>query len=198
MIHISSILTGRRLMFDAAYNRWLSGARSGLPRALLYGALAITCVVTSMRTVRAASQPSVAAAIADFDNVDTSREDANRTAKHAARVQGFAVLLRNDLAAQKKFKIVQLTCPNPPCSAGRMPPNDLVQAARQMGARLLVYGGLHKESTLVQWGRIEAVDLKKDELVLNQTFSFRGDTDQAFRRAATFVARYLAALTLSH
>jgi hypothetical protein len=185
-------------MFDAAYNRWLSGARSSLPRALLYGALAITCVVISMRTVRAASHTSVATAIADFDNVDTSREDANRTAKHAARVQGFAALLRNDLATQKKFKIVELTCPHPPCSAGRMPPNDLVQAARQRGARLLVYGGLHKESTLVQWGRIEAVDLKKDKLVLNQTFSFRGDTDQAFRRAATFVARYLEALTLSH
>jgi hypothetical protein len=183
-------------MFGVTYIRWLSGARSGLSRALLCCALAITCIVTPIPTVRAASHGAVAAAVADFDNFDTSREDADRTAKHAARVQVFAALLRNELAAANKFKVVQLTCPNPPCSAGRMRPNDLVKAARQAGARLLVYGGLHKESTLVQWGRIEAVDLKKNKLVLNQTFSFRGDTDQAFRRAAIFVARYLKALTL--
>ncbi|MEJ2375529.1 MAG: DUF2380 domain-containing protein [Pseudolabrys sp.] len=150
-----------------------------------------------MHTATAANHILVAAAIADFDNFDTSQEDAERTAKHAARVQTFAVLLRDDLAGQKKFKIVQLTCPKPPCSAARMPPNKLVKAARQAGARLLVYGGIHKESTLVQWGKIEAVDLKNDKLVLNKNFSFRGDTDKAFRKAATFIGRYFETLTLN-
>ena len=75
-----------------------------------------------------------------------------------------------------------------------MAPDDLVRAARQSGARLLVYGGIHKESTLVQWGKIEVLDLNKHQLVLNKNFSFRGDTDQAFRRAAAFMARYFEAL----
>ena len=197
MIRISPLPTGRRLSFDTTRD-WRSAAPTALARALLCGALAMAYVVGSMHTASAANHISIAAAIADFDNFDTSQEDANRTAKHEARVQTFAALLRGDLAAQKKFKIVQLTCPKPPCSAARMPPNELVRAARQAGARLLVYGGIHKESTLVQWGKIEAVDLKNDKLVLNQNFSFRGDTDQAFRRAATFIARYFETLTLSH
>ncbi len=136
----------------------------------------------------------MAMAIADFDNSDTSGESADRTAKHAARVQAFAAQLRNALASQKKFKFVQLTCAHPPCSTARMSPDELVRAARQAGARLLVYGGIHKESTLIQWGKIEAFDLKNNKLVLNKNFSFRGDTDLAFRRAAAFIARYFETL----
>lgn len=170
----------------------VSGLSSPLCRALLCGALIMLCAVHPTRAI--AAQDSVAVVISDFDNFDTSGESANRTAEHAARVQAFAALLRDDLAAQNKFKIVQLTCQHPPCSAARMSPNDLVRAARQAGARLLVYGGIHKESTLIQWGKIEVFDLKKHELVLNKNFSFRGDTDQAFRRAAAFLARYFETL----
>jgi hypothetical protein len=155
----------------------------------------MACVISSMLTVSAANQAPVAAAIADFDNFDTSGEDAARTAEHAGRVNAFAALLRSDLTAQNKFKIVPLTCPNPPCSAARVPPNELMQAARQAGAKFLVYGGIHKESTLIQWGKIGVIDLENDKLVLNQNFSFRGDTGQAFQRAAAFIERYLNGLT---
>ena len=172
MIHISGLLTDRRRAFGLGYNWRLPGAPTGLARALLCGALTMACVVGSMRIVAAASQAPVTAAIADFDNIDTSREAPDRTAKHAARVQVFAALLRGDLAAQKKFKIVRLSCLNPPCSAARMPPKGLVKAARQAGARLLIFGGIHKESTLVQWGKIEAIDLESDKLVLSKAFSF--------------------------
>ena len=196
MIPISGILTDRRRTFGLAHNWRFPGVPIGLSRALLCGALATACIAGSMRTVTAANQAPVTTAIANFDNIDTSREAADRTAKHAARVQAFAALLGSDLAAQKKFKIVQLSCQNPPCSAARMSPKDLVRAARQAGARLLIFGGIHKESTLVQWGKIEAVDLESDKLVLSKAFSFRGDTEQAFRRAATFIARYFEALSL--
>jgi len=46
-------------------------------------------------------------------------------------------------------------------------------------------------STLIQMGKVQAVDLTSDQLMLDQAFSFRGDTDEAFRRAAQFVVRYL-------
>ena len=170
----------------------LAGLSSWFCRALSCGALIVLCAIHPTRAV--AGQGAVAVAISDFDNVDTSGESANRTAEHAARVQSFAAFLRDDLAVQNKFKVVHLTCQNPPCSAAHMSPDDLVRAARQAGAQLLVYGGIHKESTLIQWGKIEVFDLKKQELVLNKNFSFRGDTDQAFRRAAAFIARYFEAL----
>ena len=51
-----------------------------------------------------------------------------------------------------------------------MPPAKFVQAARESGARLLVYGGIHKMSTLVQNGQVQAIDLKTNELVLNQIY----------------------------
>jgi len=173
----------------------MHGGTLARTRICLCGALAVACLVGSMRTVSAADQAPVAAAVADFDNVDTSGEAADRTAEHAARVSAFAGLLRSDLAAQNKFKIVQLACPQPPCSAAHTPPEELMQSARQAGARFLVYGGIHKESTLVQWGKIGVIDLEKDKLVLSKNFSFRGDTDQAFQRAAAFMERYLDALT---
>jgi len=56
---------------------------------------------------------------------------------------------------------------------------------------VLVYGGIHKMSTLIQMGKVQAVDLASERLILDQSFSFRGDTDEAFRRAAQFVVRYL-------
>ncbi len=71
-------------------------------------------------------------------------------------------------------------------SAGEAP-----AAARATGARLLVCGGVHKMSTLVQWGKLHVVDLAADRLLLDRNFSFRGDSDEAFRRAAEFVARYV-------
>jgi len=130
-------------------------------------------------------------AIADFDNFDTAGEGAQRSAEHADRVRAFAEFLRGNLAGGRRYAILSLTCPTVPCSAARMPPADFLQAARNSGARLLVYGGIHKQSTLVQWALVHAIDLKQDKLVLERTFSLRGDTDEAFRRAADFIVEYV-------
>jgi Protein of unknown function (DUF2380) len=191
MHHFAS-RAGRRPPFGIGPNRRPACPTRRHFRAFLCCAIIFICAFNPTRTI--ASQGSLVVALAAFDNVDTSGEDASRTAAHAARVRAFAGLLRDDLTAQKRFKVVRLTCPHPPCSAASMAPDDLVRAAQQSGARLLVYGGIHKESTLVQWGKIEVLDLNKHRLVLNKNFSFRGDTDQAFRRAAAFMARYFEAL----
>ena len=129
--------------------------------------------------------------IADFDNFDTAGEDAERSAEHAERVKAFANLLRDDLAGDGRYRLVPLTCPGSPCLAAKTRPADFLQAARNSGARLFVYGGIHKQSTLVQWVLVHAIDLEKDKLVLERTFSLRGDTDEAFRRAADFIVEYV-------
>ncbi len=136
------------------------------------------------------SEP-MTAVIADFDNYDTAGEAPAQAAAHAARVERFAGLVQERLEAQGGYRVVPLACPASPCSAGAMAPEDLLRAARAAGARLLVYGGIHKMSTLIQMGKVQAIDLDSDRLLLDQSFSFRGDTDEAFRRAAGFVARYL-------
>lgn len=134
---------------------------------------------------------AIPAVVADFDNLDSAGEAPDSTAAHAARVAGFAGLLRDSLAAQGRYEVLALDCPAAACTAGGMAPDELVQAARDSGARVLVYGGIHKTSTLVQWGKVQAVDLESDRLLLDRSFSFRGDTDEAFRRAAAFIVRYL-------
>lgn len=158
-------------------------------------------IVAAMLAASAAESPAagpaladgggVPAVIAEFDNVDTAGEAPEPTAAHAARVQGFAGLLRDNLAARGRYEVLALDCPAAACSAGSMAPDDLIQAARAAGARVLVYGGIHKMSTLIQQGKLQAVDLRSERLLLDRSFSFRGDTDEAFRRAAEFVADYL-------
>jgi hypothetical protein len=55
----------------------------------------------------------------------------------------------------------------------------------------VVYGGIHKMSTLVQWGEVQLLDLESNRLLLRRFVTFRGDTNTAFRRAAEFVGETL-------
>jgi hypothetical protein len=42
-------------------------------------------------------------------------------------------------------------------------------------------------STLVQWAKVEAVDTKTGQALFDKLFTFRGDTDEAWRRAEAFI-----------
>src|ERR1700750_1708525 len=132
------------------------------------------------------SEAPLTVAVADFSYVDTSGEVRDQTAEHQARVAAFAELLRENLSAAG-YHVQALECPDPPCTARRMGDDELGAAARRAGARLVVYGGILKMSTLVQWGRIQVLDLDSNRLLLNRPVTFRGDTDMAFSRAAAFV-----------
>ncbi len=101
------------------------------------------------------------------------------------------------LSATGKYQVVALACPKPPCSAGAMDAQSLTDAARQSGARLLLYGGIHKMSTLVQFGKAQVADLETDQVVYDRTITFRGDDDNAWKRAGEFLAEDLAAKDLA-
>lgn len=138
-----------------------------------------------------AEEAAIPLAIADFDYTDTSGEAADQRAAHAARLATFTALLAEELAASGKYRVVTLACAEPPCSAARSDPAELIEAARAAGAQVLLYGGIHKMSTLIQMGKAQAVDLKADKLVFDQTLSFRGDDDEAWRRAGMFLVEQL-------
>lgn len=136
-------------------------------------------------------------AIADFDYHDSSGEPQDQTAAHAERLKNFVGLVSDQLAASGKYRIVAMACPKAPCSADRMDAQSLTDAARQSGARLLLYGGIHKMSTLIQFGKAQIADLETDKLVYDRTISFRGDDDNAWKRASEFLAEDLAAKDLA-
>jgi hypothetical protein len=161
------------------------------PRYLL--PLALLCALVSSGE---AAEP-VKLAIADFDYHDTSGEVQDQAAAHAERLKNFVGLVSDNLAASGKYQIVEISCPKPPCSADRMDARSLTDAARQSGARLLLYGGIHKMSTLIQFGKAQIADLETDKLVYDRTISFRGDDANAWKRASEFLAEDLVAKDLA-
>jgi hypothetical protein len=129
--------------------------------------------------------------IAEIDYQDTSGEPQDQQAVHAERAKRFAETLRKDLAASGKYKVVMLDCGKDPCSVESQIPEDLIAAAKKAGARVLVYGGVHKMSTLVQNMRAAAVDVEADRLVFERLITFRGDDDEAWERAGRFLVEEL-------
>jgi hypothetical protein len=138
----------------------------------------------------------VAVAVAEFDFVDTSGEVMDQTPEHLQRLQQLTREIRMGLGRTGRYRIVHLGCEPTPCSAGRTDPAVLIAKARAVGARLLLYGGIQKMSTLIQYGNAEVVDLEADRLVFDQNISFRNDSDEAYRRAARFLVGELMKETL--
>ena len=115
----------------------------------------------------------------------------DQSAEHRARVASFAKLLRDNLAAQGDYRVVTIECRDHPCTATSMSQDVFIAAVRKAGARLVVYGGIRKMSTLVQWGEIQLLDLEAEKLLMRRTVTFRGDNDAAYRHAADFVSNTL-------
>ena len=63
--------------------------------------------------------------------------------------------------------------------------------AHSSGATLLLYGGIHKESTLIQWMKVEAVEVENGKQLFNRLITFRGDTDEAWTRSEQFLIKQL-------
>jgi hypothetical protein len=167
----------------------LSQGSGGLRRA----AMALCGAVLALASPAADGASPVPIAVPDLVYVDTSGEVRDQTQEHAQRIRRFSDALRSDLARSGKFRIVTAQCGTAPCAADAEP-SELLARARAAGARLVLIGGVHKESTLIQWAKVQAVDAEADRIVLDKLLTFRGDTDEAWERAEAFVARELDAL----
>lgn len=160
-------------------------ARKGRWLAL---ALAVTASVPVPAGRVSAEDERPKVAVAAFDYSDTSGEARDQTAQHAARLRSFSEALRGDLQASGRFDVVPLSCGKAACAAGSTDAATLLARARDAGAALLLFGGIHKMSTLVQFARVDAVNVRSGGLVYDKLYTFRGDTDEAWRRAEKFVA----------
>jgi hypothetical protein len=150
--------------------------------AFLFAAAAV-----SLQPSRGTLAAPLTITVADFDYKDTSGEVRDQSAEHKARVAHFAELVRENLSVKGDYRVLPFDCPQHPCTPIRMGSDDFIAAARRTGARFMVYGGILKVSTLVQSGLVEVLDLQNEKLILKRTVSFRGDNDEAYRRAAAFV-----------
>ncbi|WP_206453787.1 DUF2380 domain-containing protein [Aurantimonas marina] len=161
--------------------------------ASLNRAKSLPSIIVAMTTLFAA--PAFAdsirtIAVIGFDYSDSSGEPADQAKEHMARLALFREEIRNRVDRDASFKTIELPCTERSrCSRGSTSADLLLREARAAGAHFLVFGSIHKMSTLVGAGRVDVLDVATDRILLDRVLSFRGDTDEAFKRAAAFAAK---------
>jgi Protein of unknown function (DUF2380) len=154
------------------------------------GVFGPVCVCLSLLTHPGWTQTAAPSlAVIELDYIDTSGEVRDQRADHARRLKAFEESLRDDLAMSGKFRIVAFDCLPNSCPRSTAPPAELAAQAEKAGAAYVLFGGIHKESMLIQWAKIEILDVGKQKIVFDRLLSFRGDDDMAWRRAERFLAR---------
>jgi Protein of unknown function (DUF2380) len=128
-------------------------------------------------------------AVAEIQYSDTSGEVIDQSAEHFRRLREFEASLRADLAATGKVQNAALDCPPNACSIGEVDADQLLGKAQAAGAGYLLVSSFHKLSTLVQWAKFDIIDVKTRNVVFNRLVTFRGDSDEAWRHAETFIVR---------
>jgi NAD(P)-dependent dehydrogenase (short-subunit alcohol dehydrogenase family) len=158
-------------------------------------AIAVCCWMAPQGPARAEASGSLlpGLAVLDFNYVDTSGESRDQNAEHKKRLDAFMLAFRQDIAASEKYLMVAATCRPVSCQVGQSPLSELQDAARDAGAKILLVGGTHKMSTLIQNARVLAVDVETGAVVLDRLMTFRGDTDEAWQRAETFLSQQVTA-----
>jgi len=136
--------------------------------------------------------PTPTLAAANFDFRDTSGEVRDQTAEHDARLKAFEVTLRDGLSGNQKIELKALSCQAERCSAQAPGLVALAAQAKTAGVRYLLFGEIHKVSTLIGRVKFAVVDLKDDKPVCDRYMTYRGDTDEAWQHAARFAVRDFA------
>ena len=137
---------------------------------------------------RAQGGPPVLA-VAEIEYVDTSGEVVDQSAEHVRRMREFEASLRADLAASGKIRSAALDCVRNACSVAHIDADQLLGKAQAAGAAFLLVSSVHKMSTLVQWAKFDIIDVKARTVVFDRLVTFRGDNDEAWRRAESFIVR---------
>lgn len=121
-------------------------------------------------------------AIPPVKMLDTSNEARDQRADHDRRLR----LMEDILAAELSGELISrediaAACP-------RETTECLVTTLRERGAERGLFIVVQKTSTLILQAFASLVDLKTEKLVTHTELSFRGDNDEAWRKAAHFLA----------
>jgi hypothetical protein len=150
--------------------------------------LAVVAVICCTAQSHAQAEPPVLA-VAEIQYIDTSGEVIDQSADHFRRLREYEASLRRDLAASGKVRNATLDCPPSACSVGDIEIDALLEKTQAAGAAYLLISSFHKVSTLVQWAKFDIIDVKTRNVVFNRLVTFRGDSDEAWRHAESFIVR---------
>jgi hypothetical protein len=129
--------------------------------------------------------------VADFDFVDSSGEARDQTALHAASLRALKADIIDEIGKSGKFGGSALACGQPVCSADSLDQDRIAAAARAQQAKYVVFGGVHKISTLIQFGQVGVMDVASGRSVLSRAITFRGDDRAAWQHASGFISQML-------
>ena len=104
------------------------------------------------------------------------------------RLKALSDFLREQLAGSSKLELVKLPCEASQCTATDPGFEQLAQQAKQAGARFVVIGIVKKTSTLIGWIKYSVLRVDDQRAVCGELITYRGDTDESWRRAAKFSA----------
>ena len=130
-------------------------------------------------------------AVADFDYTDSSGEIRDQRAAHAERLRALKAAIVKDLKKSPRFAAAPLACASPPCSADALDQSGILAAAKAQNAQFVIFGGVRKMSTLIQWGEVGVMDTQTGKAALSRTITFRGDSDDAWRHAADYIGQMM-------
>jgi hypothetical protein len=157
-----------------------------LTRARLFASLFLGSSLISGASAATAGH-AVAVSVDDFNYIDTSNEPTDQTVVHQERLRAFMTALREDVTADGRFELVPSSCATK-CPVEGSALVDRLRVASQAHAHILIIGIVQKRSTLVQVVWTAAIDTITQRIVFKKFFTFRGDNDEAWRRAERFVS----------
>jgi hypothetical protein len=157
-------------------------------RGFLY--VAVLAASVAFGQAQDAAAAPAALVILEFGYLDTSGEPRDQRAEHAARLKEMRQSLGAQLEAKQSFRVVPL--PDFPTESCPENTSCLLKEARQAGAELVLTGTIHKISTMASQMWVGMFDAETGERVFYRQMSFRGDTDEAWRRATAYLAREVA------
>ena len=145
----------------------------------------IAAVICSPAHAAEASPPTLV--VLPIKLLDTSAEPTDQASQHAERLVNFADHLAGDLTRSSLYRASVLTADRLRQDCRSEDVACLLKAARAHGAETIFIGVVHKSSTLIMqlWARI--VDARTGRDIYSRDLNFRGDTDEAWRRAETFL-----------
>lgn len=140
----------------------------------------------------AAAEEPIALGVLAFGFLDTSGEPRDQAAEHAARLELVTAELGEALAAEGRFRLVAL--PPPPCPAEDS--DCILESARAAGAEIVLAGAIQKGSSMDIKLWAGAFATATGERLFFRQMGLRGDTDEAWRRGARFLAEQLGTAPL--
>jgi Protein of unknown function (DUF2380) len=133
------------------------------------------------------------AAIFDFELLDTSLQGEVNGPQpdEERRLKGVSEQLRKALAESGKFVVLDIAPVNAAAHASNLQAcgGCDVQYARQLGADLSITGSVQKVSALILNMNIYIRDAHSGQLVTAMSADFRGNTDESWSRAASYLLR---------